>query len=84
LALIPVTTAKGTQLYLYYFALKGGKLQRVIRNEDGTWQDSATVEDKPSDPNTFLSATKVGNTIMVYYVVKNESEIHGYRDQVKS
>jgi hypothetical protein len=84
LALVPVATEKGTQLYLYYFPLKGGKLQRVIRNEDGSWQDSATVENLASDPNTFLSATKVGNIIMLYYIVKGEATIHGFRDQIKS
>ncbi|KAM0553993.1 hypothetical protein ACHAPJ_007068 [Fusarium lateritium] len=80
LALVPFTTDGGTQLYLYYFPLKGGKLQRVIRNEDGTWQDSSTAESLASDPNSFLSSTKVGNVIMVYYMVKNQQTIHSFRD----
>ena len=84
LALVPVTTDRGTQLYLYYFPLKGRKLQRVIRNEDGTWQDSSIIDSLASDPNTFLSGTKVGNVIMVYYMDKNQQIIHSFKDHIKS
>lgn len=83
LALVPVSTDKGTKLYLYYFMQKGGKLQRVVRNEDGTWGDSAAAGDKAvSDPNTFLAASQVGGVIMVYYIAKGESSIHSFRDKV--
>ncbi|KAK0667209.1 hypothetical protein QBC41DRAFT_374864 [Cercophora samala] len=83
LALVPVATDKGVKLYLYYFMQKGGKLQRVIRREDGTWGDSAAAGDKAvSDPNTFLSACQVGGVIMVYYIAKGESSIHSFRDKI--
>lgn len=95
LALVPVTldkildnqqVTKVTKLYLYYFPSKGGKLQRVVRDEDGSWQKSGSAGDNPdavADPNSFLTATQVGNNvIMVYYMLKGQSEIHSFRDTI--
>lgn len=84
LACVPVKGDKGgVKLYLYYFADKGGQLQRVVRDEDGNWSDSDGREEQESEESTFLTATKIGEDIAVYYMLKGDtSKIHTHLDPI--
>ncbi|KAH7146128.1 hypothetical protein EDB81DRAFT_759423 [Dactylonectria macrodidyma] len=70
LACVPVKGQRGVKVYLYYFADKGGQLQRVVRDEDGKWSDSNGRDDQDSEQSSFLTATQMGDDIAVYYMVK--------------
>ncbi|KAK4166872.1 hypothetical protein QBC43DRAFT_204655 [Cladorrhinum sp. PSN259] len=83
LALVPVTSedTKKTKLYLYYFNGKG-KLQSVVRDEDGKWGASSEKDTTTSDDNTALTASRVGKTILLHFIASDGS-IKWVRDEIQ-
>lgn len=73
LACVTVPSIKGgVQVLLYYFA-SSGELQRVVRDEKGKWGISESRDDKESEESTFLTATLLGDSIAIHYVLKGDT-----------
>ncbi|KAM7190137.1 hypothetical protein V8F20_009867 [Naviculisporaceae sp. PSN 640] len=82
LAIVAVPSGEGkTKLYLYYFN-NGGKIQRVVRGVAGKWGDSGAIKDKTvSDANSALTASKVGDWVVLHFSDANE-KIKCTRDKI--
>ena len=84
IALVPVKSQTGVKLYLYYFASKKPLLQRIIRDENGKWEESGAVGPaKQAAKTTFLTATQVAGKIVLFYVASDDSKnIYVYQDAI--
>ncbi|KAL7939902.1 hypothetical protein V8C35DRAFT_18607 [Trichoderma chlorosporum] len=86
IAVVPIKTASGTMLALYYFAEKGGNTQRIVRNEKGKWGKSSALDDSEapveSVETSYLTASLMGDKVVLFYVAKNKTGFFTQEDKI--